>query len=296
MTAGIQQEQIGYGKELANNLLVNPGFEIWQRGVGPFTADNAWVADEWQLDSLQGGESHSCERESTNKKFGTYSVKYTGTDIENGGGVQQGIEHYKSLEGLWLTFSVWVKTTKSDVHLHIVDYDGSLDTVASADHSGGGDWEQLTVTKQIRTGLTTYAGHPHSFGLRVGCTFPSGTGTFYADGASLVVGEYRSGVDFLPLNPAEDMQRCERFYQTEGVFALGFSGNAVNGVTYYAFSSFHTAMYAIPTITLTDGGASGFPAVPGVVSVSNKTIREARVCNDALSSDYFSSAWKAEVT
>ena len=31
------------------NLLVNPGFEIWQRGAGPFTTDNTFHADELKI-------------------------------------------------------------------------------------------------------------------------------------------------------------------------------------------------------------------------------------------------------
>src|SRR5215471_14015617 len=38
------------------NLLTNGGFEIWQRGNGPFTANSAYTADRWLI-SLASGDT-----------------------------------------------------------------------------------------------------------------------------------------------------------------------------------------------------------------------------------------------
>ena len=43
------------------NLLTNGGFEIWQRGNGPFTANSAYSADWWQI-VLSGSDTVSVTR------------------------------------------------------------------------------------------------------------------------------------------------------------------------------------------------------------------------------------------
>lgn len=47
------------------NFLTNPGFEIWQRGAGPFTANAAYAADRWKI-NLAGTSTLSVSRDSAN--------------------------------------------------------------------------------------------------------------------------------------------------------------------------------------------------------------------------------------
>src|SRR5262245_60247482 len=48
------------------NLLTNGGFEIWQRGNGPFTGTGTgYCADRWALYAI-GGPTFSCVRDSAN--------------------------------------------------------------------------------------------------------------------------------------------------------------------------------------------------------------------------------------
>jgi len=205
MTAGIQLEQIGDGKTLPQNLLINPGFEIWQRGVGPFTSGSTFSSDEWWFTGFR----LTVDKETTNQRYGSSCLK---VDHATGGtdSVRQGIENYKSLEGQWLTFSAWVWCdTANAVSLRLVDYNGSKENALSDYHSGGSGWEHLTVVKKIRTGLLSTASFPHSFGLSADLYFVDVAVTdALMDGASLVIGNFPQGVPFIPLNPADDQARC----------------------------------------------------------------------------------------
>ena len=47
------------------NLLTNGGFEIWQRGNGPFTAAGAYHADRWTINIISS-DTFSVSRDTTN--------------------------------------------------------------------------------------------------------------------------------------------------------------------------------------------------------------------------------------
>jgi hypothetical protein len=193
------------------NLLVNGDFEIWQRGAGPFTLSEEFAADEWANAALSGDTVATTR---VPGKVGEYALQSAWVASQTRG-VYQGIEAYKSLEGLPLTFSCWVKTsTAGKVRLSINDYTGTTDPAYSDYHTGSGDWERLTVTKQVRAGLVyPYTTWEHSFPLRVGVTTAAGTVTFVMDGATLIIGEHPGGVSVIPETPASALMKCQRFFQ-----------------------------------------------------------------------------------
>src|SRR5262252_708589 len=73
------------------NLLTNPGFEWWQRGNGPYTANAAWTADRWSTfvvnDTLSVSLNNANQDSGTNCAAITYT-KGTGTS----GGLYQPIK------------------------------------------------------------------------------------------------------------------------------------------------------------------------------------------------------------
>src|SRR5215471_17258325 len=48
-----------------SSLLTNGGFEIWQRGNGPFTTNGGWTTDRWGI-SAGGTDTLSVSRDTTN--------------------------------------------------------------------------------------------------------------------------------------------------------------------------------------------------------------------------------------
>ena len=200
MTSIIVQEARISQAPFVNNLLINPGFEIWQRGNGPFTSNPGFSTDEWKIYAT-GTPSVSVSRNSASK-FGEYCADVSVSGFV-GAWFQQGIERGFSLEGLWVTLSMWVKCSKEDsVRIGISDYVSSFEREESSYHTGSGDWEQLTVSKKIRSSLNSPAGvYPHSFPIVVGVDFSVDVSNVLVDGAMLVLGYYPEGIPFVPPNP-----------------------------------------------------------------------------------------------
>lgn len=285
---------------MVNNLLINPGFEIWQRGAGPFgpgPSVSIFTADEWYL--RVGSTSSMSVSRNSSPKFGNYCAQITATATGAGEShtLSQGIENSKSLEGRWITFSVWVKSAlENNVRIAISDWTGTGEEVGSPYNIGGAAWQNLVVSKLIRTGLTTVAAHAHSFSIEA-YLYIDKPSTVYVDGAVLAEGYFPEGIPFVPSNPSEDQTNCERFYQ-RSVGAVAdpmFSGNVVSGNTYQAACFFHTMMYAAPTVTLTNSANNLFPAAVGSTVISSKGFREYRVANGTGNGGYFRSNYVAEV-
>lgn len=293
MGGAIQQNQINnYGYAQAN-LLVNPGFEIWQRGTA-FTLGPPpqFAADEWTLDGV-GGSGCVAQR-SISPLYGTYSAKLTmvGAVEMN---FSQGVENYKSLEGQYLTFSMWCKTSLPNaLRVRIADYDGGVEDSYSSYHSGGGGWEHLTAIKLIRTGLTPYAPWEHSFGIRVSA-FLSVAGDAWVDGATLAFGNFPQGLPYIPLNPAEDVMRCERFYQISGPSEAHNSTMLMNPTTQSGRvnTRLTTRMQAVPTVSIAMTAGIGLYDSPatGTGSTLNDQANWVGPLIPAISEVHFGAYW-----
>ena len=245
MPQQLQQNQMNAYGYMPQNLLVNPGFEIWQRGAGPFAVTLDYTADEWRSSFSSG--TMSVSQESSIVHGGVSSLKIV-DNTSGTGGINQGVEIYSSLEGLWLTFSVDVYSSLATTVAYVGDWTSAQELELSDYHTGSGGWERLTVTKLIRSGLgTPPSSWPHLFSIRVGVAAGS-AGTIYLDNASLVIGNFPDGVPFIPLNPAEDQARCERFFEETNVYLAGYSSGAGSN-NWASQSPYHTRKYATPTLT-----------------------------------------------
>src|SRR5262252_1144808 len=181
------------------NLVTNGGFEIWQRGNGPYTATNAWTADRWQI-SLGGGSSISVSRDTTNVDASSQAaaaVSYTHSASSN---IQQLQEGYLQLRGRTVTFSMRVRVaTANAVRLGMWDSVNSYRY--SSYHTGDGTYQTLTLTAPIAATTTACVVY----------VFFDASCTAYLDNAMLVVGSVAA--DYAPLHPADDLARCLRYYQ-----------------------------------------------------------------------------------
>lgn len=287
---------------IPKNLLINPGFEIWQRGtsfnspVGSGT--DIATADEWQLDD-NVADASTVTQDTSNQLFGASCLKLVRT--YNGGAscnIEHGVESYRSLEGRWLTGSMWIKASAGPAWLQLGDYDGTWEVVQTPCITDN-QWHLITVSKKIRTGLQQFVSVPHSYGIMFYLSVGQGSGTYYLDGAVLVIGKFPEGVPFVPPDPAIDFKNCQRFYQTSGTgFAYGglfFQGEVTNGRRYYAGTEFPTHMAATPTLTLTNDWNASFPASRVGSTVTSRDCGERRDAN-ANGRGLFHSTWKAEVT
>jgi len=195
------------------NLLVNPGQEIWQRGNGPFTASSAWLSDRWQLGVATSTASVS-RNQSTLDVGSASSLAFTYTYSAGGSGyIQQKIEDYAQLAGRTVTFTARVFTTVPGVVAQIVDSGGTLGSSANTTTN---QWETISVTKAINSGITSFV---------VQLVMPAASTTCYVDNCMLYVGN--APALYRPLHPAEDFARCLRYYEIIGV---GGSNLIVEGI------------------------------------------------------------------
>ena len=144
------------------NLLKNGDFESWSAGTTS-------APDGWTLH----GTGITITRSAT-KKIGEYSVEITYGSVTSY--IRHSIPDYERYRSKIITLAVWVKTsTASQVKIQLADNVGNN---ASDYHSGGGDWELLTVSRTVDTSATTLVCNLILYD----------TGVAYFDGAILVEG------------------------------------------------------------------------------------------------------------
>lgn len=193
-----------YKARASDNLLVNGGLEVWQRGAGAFTANSAYAADRWQI-VLGGTSTLSVSKDTTNVALGSgacAALTYTHNAVSS---LSQKLEDYLQLRGHSVAFSARVRgSVASSARLRVTD---GTTTWYSAYHTGGGAYETLSVVASIGAAATLV-----TVALDLGAT-----GTYYLDNATLVTGSQPQ--DYQPLTPADDLARCERYYERHGELA-----------------------------------------------------------------------------
>ena len=220
-----------------NNLLVNGGFEIWQRGNGPYTTDLGYTADRWFFTKNGGTSTFSISRDTTNMDAGSgacAAVAYThGSAVSD---LYQKLEDSPNLKNRTMTVSARVRSSVANaVRLCL---QGAAQNF-SGFHTGDGTYQTLTVTASMGT--------PGTFAVffRFGAS-----GTFYVDNAMLIVGP--NPADYIPMHPADDLARCQRYYEQVGINGAVFHGGwaGVAGEAIGTDRRFRAYKAVNPTITL----------------------------------------------
>jgi len=221
------------------NLLTNGGFEIWQRGNGPFNANGVYAADRWSLSF--GAGTLSITRDTANVDTGSLACAAVAYTHSSASFLLQKVEDFNQLRGRTTTFSMRIRTSSANAVRLRIDITGAAQTVNSAYHSGGGTYETLSVPVTVgaaATGVIVYVQ------LDASCTA-------YLDNAMLVVGSVAA--DYAPLHPADDLARCLRYYEIIGetLNEIARTGYAAAGGADDVYSSFHTRKGVNPTVTKT---------------------------------------------
>jgi hypothetical protein len=222
------------------NQLVNGGFEIWQRGNGPFTG-TTFTADRWAT-SLGGTSTMSISRDTVNVDTASGACAAVTYTHNAQSWLSQFLEDTKQLVGRQISVSVRVRTSTASavrVQLYAGTNAGAL-IASSPYHTGGGTYETLRVTGTPTAGSPTLISVSISF--EASCTA-------YLDNAMVVYGP--NAGDYMPMPPADDLERCLRYYQV-----LGPNATASLEVSAYAGAGgtpSETFQYSpkavIPTIT-----------------------------------------------
>lgn len=230
-----------------HNLLVNGGFEVWQRGAGPFNTTNDYTADRWVI--FEGGTSNvqvdrNTAQADTPSQY-CAAIVYTHNTLSSlfqRFAISTDAASVHQLRGKQISFSCRIRTsTASACRIRLEDYDGTnLGTANSSYHTGGGGYETLYVTLTVQTDAT-----------RIEATILlEATATIYADNAMLVVGSVPTA--YVPMHQADELARCQRYFEVRGAgvsFGIGV-GQAISTTSARAFLNFLVEKAVSPTITV----------------------------------------------
>jgi len=244
----------------ARSLLVNGGFELWQRGASfHIEDDRAFTADEWEAQAVGLDDIDVMQHGSGPQLVGASSLRVIFHDAARPPGgpahIRQGIELYRSLGGQWVTFSCVVAPLSSRTRIGIADFDGAAEETLSG-FAPAGSVTRLAVARKVRSGLLPNPDWPHSYGLTVFIEVTGGEDVA-VDGAMLVMGESRDGVTCVPLHPADKWARCQRhFEKQEQAVQVGHymrhTLDDVNFGLYHERIDFQARKAAVPTVTLSN--------------------------------------------
>jgi hypothetical protein len=245
-----------------NNLLTNPGLEIWQRGNGPFVGTIVG-ADRWQM-GLVGTDTCSVSKDTTNVDAGSGACAACTFTLGTGAGGSnfvQGnlVDFAPQLASRPVALSVRVRTNVANaVRVAINNYYASTSHwTYSGYHSGGGTYETLTVTTTFNAALSV---------AQIAAFFNASC-TAYLDNACLVYG--LQPANYVPLHPADDLARCLRYYEKLGGGGMGsiivsFPASAGSQSARTTFR--WTPKVVTPTVTKVGTWAvtnCGQPTIPG---------------------------------
>jgi hypothetical protein len=224
-----------------SNLLTNGGFEIWQRGNGPFTANGAYNADRW-LTNIAGTDTFSISKTTASADIpsGSTAAASVAFTLGTGAGGSVIAQVLKSsdlnqIRGRTVSFSmrVWANMANG-VRLTLYSDGTGGASANSSFHAGNSAYATLSVTATIPNDAT-FVEPLVAF---------AASGTAFLDNAMLVVGSQYA--DYAPMHPADDLARCLRYYQTLKVGARLFA--TASGQTAWAVFPYKTRLAAIPTI------------------------------------------------
>lgn len=192
----------GAPASMFTNVLINGGFEIWQRGSQP---------DMWATSGVEG----SFTKETTDVSGGAVAMRFDTTNPAVYAYTQ--MHELDQYRGETLTFSLDVKNDSGLTPYLVVD-----DGVASVrvEHSGSGSYERLNATFVVAPTATKLV-------VRVYVNSTNSTGGVLVDNAMMVLGS-ASSVAYVPGDMTFEWQRCLRYYEAGTSTGTGWNDHSEN--------------------------------------------------------------------
>ena len=262
----------GYVDNLPNrNLIINPVFDIWQRGTSPATTTSgSYTADRWRLDwdGTAGTRAVSATTPTLGSSIGgmqpyraaniNVSTLATGQSFMR---FAQRIEGVRSLAGETATLSFYVSSTVAPKTV----------TIRAVQNFGTGGSPSSAVTTAIGTATTTtsYVRKTFTFTvpaltsktvgtngndyLEVHFDLGTQTGTFNFWGVQLEQNNTATALERRPIQ--QELALCQRYYY---VIAEGSNGPVSDWHYYSATEAYSTIRFPVemrtgPTPDLTSG-------------------------------------------
>lgn len=239
------------------NLLVNGGFEVWQRGTS-FNANGLTTADRWITQSSNGLAGIGVGRTPSTIGSHGYSLLLGQNPVSGSTFIlYQGlIEILPQLLGKTITFSAWVQESHPGaIKLGLV-MSGSTSPDAYSGYNSSSAAQRLSVTMTVPLDCTAlYAKFIEDSANNVNVEI---------NDATLVIGSVPG--DYVPMHPADELARCMRYYERQGdsygqTIGAGVCAGSPQGG--YFVSIYKEKKPVSPTITFTQNGLQIFDAQGG---------------------------------
>jgi hypothetical protein len=203
------------------NLIINGGFDVWQRGTSFTNPLTAYTADRWKSRAYNSGVMEKVSRSGTTPNYLKYSKvgadgdPYFQQKIEDGGAIYAGKTLTASFEYLHISgstdvfqsgygFLIQATTSGSSAHYGT--------TIPSTYEDLGGGWRRYKYTFTLPT---TTSGH-----LTIGTELNPDTNVTFVIGITnfqLELGD--QATEFEHRSYGEELALCQRYYQRFGEVA-----------------------------------------------------------------------------
>jgi hypothetical protein len=211
-----------------HNLVTNGGFEVWQRGNGPFTGNTGGVihADRWYIQTT-GTAAGTATRETAivdGFSGSAVSINVTATTAASSDTANSAFLETMNMSEAAASIAGRIATTQFRVYTTTA---GAV--VTPAWYVGGSGWVQgtpvtlaaSTWTSVSQTGTVPASGAIWSIGL----VFHT-VAVYKVDNVTAVPGPVPAR--YAPMHPAEELARCLRYYEKwgTGAFEVWASGQS----------------------------------------------------------------------
>ena len=224
----------GAGSGVGENILINGGFDIWQRNVGVEEAygftGSTYFADRWvRVDGVSGaGSTANCslqrlefaENQTTIEGNPNYYLRakhsITGTSGDHML-IENRIEDVRSIRDEQVSLSFWAESSVAGKTLGAIfthNYDGINNQKISDIRTGGFEltsaWKKYSVSflSPEIDGTTPTGEHYVAVGFDT-----RNTGTSLIDLAQVKLERGTASTDFAPVDVTEELRKCSRYYQ-----------------------------------------------------------------------------------
>jgi hypothetical protein len=268
------------------NLLTNGGFEIWQRGNGPFSTNAIIGADCWYV-SIFVPDTLAVSKNTANADINGSCAACVYTRSVGNSSIYQVVRKAEQPKVFGKSVSISVRVscaTANAVRLSVVGDGTGAVTTNSSFHDGSGVYTTLSVV-YVAPSDGTY--------IQILIQF-SASCTAYIDNAMLVVGSVPA--DYAPLHPADDLARCQRYYETpSSVFHMhGYSG--AGGPHNLTSIYFRTVKSVSPTMTIVGTPTYAGTGSPSALIVSNTNtfLAHPSISAGGVGEIFVAAQWNAE--
>ena len=269
LRAETPQEQfnlIGAGRR---NLIINGDAQISQRGdysSATTVVNQTLYVDRWFADvNISSTFQHTdadIEDMPTKRKAMKYVATTSGTKYL---GTRQKVENPSQYEGRTFTYSAYVRSNHTSARLTTY-MAGSAQVEYSTAHSGNGQWERLSTTFTLKSGVTVWYLDVFLATQGIGQVAIATGDYFEVTGVQLELGKVAT--PFEHRSYGEELALCERYYQRVPVYHESIIGQCWNTTSARFPVQLPVEMRSDPTITVPGPGTSGYSMKPLTASLS----------------------------